>query len=268
MVNKAVLAKEINNTIEYIYPKTSADLVEYTAEQTVEEKLQELTAADTAAGTNLTNNYYNKTETDDLIYVKIDVAAYINIGSSASGTATSVLAELGSSNTVTVHWVCSRIVGSAVPTVLTIDGVSQNVSGSSGSATFSGVNATKTYTVVATDQKTNSATKTVTITFTNKVYWGARASGTINSAFILGLSGSGLQTSRGKTFSVSVASGQYAWYALPASYGTPTFTVGGFTGGFQLAGTVDFTNASGYTASYNVYRSQNAALGTVNVVVS
>jgi len=41
-INKATLAKEIDGVIEYIYPKTTADLVEYDASYTVEEKIKQL----------------------------------------------------------------------------------------------------------------------------------------------------------------------------------------------------------------------------------
>ena len=266
MINFATLAKEVNNTIEYIYPKTSASIVEYTSEQTVEEKLQELDAAVSSVGSTISVDYYNKNEVDDLIYTTISLNAYINIGTSASGSSTTCLAENGSSNSVTVKWVCSRTVGSAVPKAVTIDGVAQTVNSSQGTATFNNVTANKSYSVAATDQH-NTVSKSVSISFTNKVYFGAKATGTLNSAFLLSLD-STLQTSRGKTFTANVSSGMYAWYACPASYGTPSFSVGGFSGGFQLAGTIDFTNANGFTTSYNIYRSQNASLGSTTVVVS
>ena len=251
-INYATLAKEVSGTIEYIYPKTTASIVEYTAEQTVEEKLQELTLADSTASTNLSTNYYNKTEIDDLLYTVITISASIS----------PTIAEQGSSINVVVSWTCDR-----KPNFLTIDGVAQTVSASSGSTTYSGVIASKTYTVTATDQKANTASATVSITFTNKIYYGSKASGTINSAFLLSLESS-LQTTKAKTFTTNVANGHYAWYACPATYGTPSFSVGGFNGGFQLESTFDFTNASGYTTSYKVYRSQNPSLGNTTIVVS
>lgn len=110
--------------------------------------------------------------------------------------------------------------------------------------------------------------KTVTLQFLPKVYWGAAASGTVNSAFVLALSGSALATGKARTFTVSAGSGQYIWFASPVSYGACTFKVGGFDGGFEAAQTVSVTNASGYTQNYYVYRSTNANLGSTTVVVS
>lgn len=41
-INKGTLAKEVNGTIEYIYPKTSADMVEYTTGVNAQSKITEL----------------------------------------------------------------------------------------------------------------------------------------------------------------------------------------------------------------------------------
>jgi hypothetical protein len=42
MINKATLGKEVDGVIEYIYPKTSADMVEYSTNQTVAQKIQSI----------------------------------------------------------------------------------------------------------------------------------------------------------------------------------------------------------------------------------
>ena len=41
-VTKMTLAKEDNNGVEYFYPKTTSDIVEYTEEQSVKDKLDSL----------------------------------------------------------------------------------------------------------------------------------------------------------------------------------------------------------------------------------
>lgn len=138
------------------------------------------------------------------------------------------------------------------------------------SKTYSGQNITtnKTYTLKVTDEKDATATKTTSISFVNGVYWGAKTapSGAYDSAFILGLT-KGLQGSKGKTFTVNAAAGQHIFYALPARYGTCTFNVGGFDGGFTKVATIEFTNASGYKESYDIYKSVNAGLGSTTVTV-
>lgn len=51
-INKGTIAKEINGIVEYIYPKTSADVVEYSPTQSVKNKLDSL---GTSIQTNITN---------------------------------------------------------------------------------------------------------------------------------------------------------------------------------------------------------------------
>lgn len=127
-----------------------------------------------------------------------------------------------------------------------------------------------TLTVVLTvkDDRGASASKTASIHWFNGVYTGAaEAPATIDSAFILTLTKS-LQGGKGKTFTVNAETGAYIWYTCSVSYGTPNFNVGGFDGGFSKVATFDFTNSSGYTEEYQVWRSDNAGLGSTTVKVS
>ena len=118
------------------------------------------------------------------------------------------------------------------------------------------------------DDRGADATKLGVVQWINGVYTGAaEAPATIDSAFILTLTKS-LQGGKGKTFTVNAATGAYIWYACSISYGTPNFNVGGFDGGFSKVATFDFTNSSGYTEEYQVWRSDNAGLGSTTVKVS
>jgi hypothetical protein len=87
-------------------------------------------------------------------------------------------------------------------------------------------------------------------------------------ANVEGLANSELSNSRAKTFTVAPGASDYIIYAYRTALGTATFTVGGFTGGFQSPETVSITNASGYTENYYVYRSTLTNLGSTTVVVS
>lgn len=109
-------------------------------------------------------------------------------------------------------------------------------------------------------------TRTATITFLNKIYYGKSVIGTVNSAFILALTGE-LKSSRTKSFSVSTAATEYIWFASPVAYGLPSFKTNGFNGGFDLNATINLTNASGHTESYYVFRSTNENLGVTAVDV-
>lgn len=128
------------------------------------------------------------------------------------------------------------------------------------------INKDTTFTLTVSDGK-KTASATTKVAFVNGVYSGVAEEQTVNNAFILKLSRS-LQTGKAKTISVTAGVNQYIWYALPTRYGTPSFNVGGFDGGFSKIQTISFTNASGYTENYDVWRSDNAGLGTTTVKVS
>lgn len=126
-----------------------------------------------------------------------------------------------------------------------------------------------TFIISGSDNKETSCTSRSSFNFKHKRYFGvAEVPAEYNSNFILGLSGKEFCTGRTKnSFSLTAGAGQYMFYCFPATYGTPTFNVGGFDGGFELAATIDFTNASGNTTSFVIWKSENANLGTQSIIV-
>ena len=119
------------------------------------------------------------------------------------------------------------------------------------------------------DDRGAEAAKLAVVQWLNGVYTGAAVvPSTIDSAFIQTLSKSLQGRGKDTMFTVFASSGEYIWYACPFLYGTPTFNVGGFDGGFSKVATFDFTNSSGYTEEYQVWRSDNAGLGSTTVKVS
>ena len=124
----------------------------------------------------------------------------------------------------------------------------------------------KTFNLIATDER-KSFSKSISFYFRYGRYWGVSTSPTLDGRGILGLSKE-LSTGKGKTFTVNADTNQYIYYCYPSSWGTSTFSVGGFVGGFELLGTIDFTNIKGNTTSYYVYRSSNHSLGNTTVTVS
>ena len=121
--------------------------------------------------------------------------------------------------------------------------------------------------LTVTDERDAVVSRTVGITFQPKVYWGKTNKEQLENADILALEGSSLAGGRGRTFTVNAGEGKKIVYAFPPSFGTPTFNVGGFDGGFKKARTLEFTNASGYKQSYDVWMSVNAGLGSTAVTV-
>lgn len=181
------------------------------------------------------------------------------------------LAEIGSTVTsATLTYGMNRNA-----TQMKLDGNVISNTTQSGTISLTGLSLTsnKTWTLQATDERKSLsnewASKTTTLTFTNKVKYGAATTpGTINDAFLNGLGTRTLSTGKVRSFSVTAGSNQYIWYALPTSYGTCAFTVGGFTGGFTQVAQFNHTNESGATVEYRVYRSDNVNLGAQTVNVS
>ena len=109
------------------------------------------------------------------------------------------------------------------------------------------------------------------LTFLNGNYYGDRnipSPEVYDSAFILSLV-KVLKSSVAHTYTSNAIGTQYNWYCFPSSYGTPTFTAGGFEGGYQLVTTISFTNAYGHIENYDIYRSDNPDIGpglTIEVI--
>ena len=132
---------------------------------------------------------------------------------------------------------------------------------------YPSVGGTRVFTLNATDG-TDSDTKSVTVAFYNKRFWGVSTKAeSFTEADVEGLTNE-ISNSKGRTFSVTPGADQYIVYAYPKRLGTVVFTVGGFEGGFEAPETVSVTNSAGYTEDYYVYRSTNANLGATTVVAS
>lgn len=123
--------------------------------------------------------------------------------------------------------------------------------------------------IMATDERDAQASRTLNITFQPRAYWGvAQNKEFYDSADILALSESALTNTRTRNINVNAGEGEHIIYTIPSSFGTPTFKINGFEGGFVKVGTINFTNASGYSQNYDVYKSVNPNLGSTQVVVS
>lgn len=105
---------------------------------------------------------------------------------------------------------------------------------------------------------------TLNFNWYHRKYYGTLTSLTLVSD----LSYNNLSSGKASNFTVNANPNEYIYYAIPTSFGTPTFYVGGFEGGFHLDSTVDFTNSYGITTNYSIYRSDNHSLGNTTVTVS
>lgn len=190
----------------------------------------------------------------DLLYKPIDITSF---------TVTPSVAEMGSTvNEVVLKWAINKD-----PVRLTVEGISVATDLRETALSWT-LTETYTFSVNATDERNATDSMTKTLPFYNGVYYGLLSDGaTLDSAAVLTLN-KALTNSRGRSFTVSCGDEQRIAYAIPTRLGTPTFKVGGFEGGFYKAATIDFTNASGYTESYDIWLSSNTGLGETTVEVN
>ena len=190
----------------------------------------------------------------DLTYVAIAINSFThNLGSREYGETV---------ESATFYWSTNK-----EPTTLTFDGKALDVASTSLKLNDLSVTSTKSYKLQATDERGGTASKTVSISFYNGVYYGVSTTpSNYDSGFILGLTKE-LRSNKKPSFTANAGENQHIYYCLPTRMGSCKFTVGGFTGGFTLVDTISFTNASGYTEDYYIYKSDNAGLGSTSVTV-
>ena len=192
---------------------------------------------------------------DDLNYMPIQITSFTN---------TVNVVEMGA----TVDTVTLKFAFNKKPKSLTLDGQQEDVNATTKELTGLGLTANKTWSLTAKDDREATSTKTTSVSFLNGAYWGIGAveADGVTDEFVKGLQ-KALTGSKAREFTVNATEGQYIYYAIPTRFGTPAFFVGGFEGGFAKLKTFDFTNASGYQESYDVYRSDNVGLGSTKVTV-
>lgn len=174
-------------------------------------------------------------------------------------TITQTTAEIGSNVArIQLNWDYNK-----PPTSQSLNGESLDVDVRT--KNFDNVTSNTTYTLTASDGKSNIS-KSLSITFLNGKYYGSKEVSSYDSNFIQSLT-KVLTNGRTGTFTTTCGQGQYIFFAIPARFGTPSFTVGGFTGGFAKVDTIDYTNPSGYVESYDIYKSDYSNLGNTTVVV-
>lgn len=194
--------------------------------------------------------YATETEAVD-IRARLDALEYKSIVINSFSAAPPV-SEMGSSQTITLAWSLNKTA------------TSQNINGSpvtGNSKQYTGVTTGTTYTLSVSDGQT-SASKSVSVSFANRIYYGAAA----DLATVTSLS-SVLSNDPERTITVNAGTGEYIIYAIPARLGDVTFFVSGFEGGFEDPEIQTLTNQSGYQETYKVYRSTNANLGSTTVEI-
>ena len=196
---------------------------------------------------------------DDLSYVKIAINSL---------TATNSSNEIGSTVEATdVAWTLNKEPKTQKIKFSSEAEESLETSVRSKSYTGKKVTSNSIIKLTVTDERDASVSKQVTIQFQPKVYYGVSADpNALDSPAINALTGV-LASSKARTFSADAGDGEYIVYIIPSSFGTPTFNVGGFDGGFKKTKTIEHTNASGYKQNYDIWQSVQPGLGSTSVTV-
>lgn len=185
------------------------------------------------------------------IRARLDALEYKSIVINSFSAAPPV-SELGSSQTITLAWSLNKTA------------TSQNINGSpvtGNTKQYTGVTTGQTYTLNVSDGQT-SASRSVSVSFANRIYYGAAAD-LSNVTALTGI----LSNDPERTITVDAGTDEYIIYAIPARLGDVTFFVSGFEGGFEDAVEQTLTNASGYSEAYKIYRSTRANLGETTVEI-
>jgi len=98
-------------------------------------------------------------------------------------------------------------------------------------------------------------------------WWGASTAAAITDQQIVAQLSSDMADARAQTRSI-VASAAYLYVVLPASFGSPTFAIGGLTNSAWEVTTRSITFTGQAARSYSIYRSTYPITGTVVLVVT
>jgi hypothetical protein len=124
----------------------------------------------------------------------------------------------------------------------------------------------KTYTITVNDFP-QITTASATLAFRYSNYWGYSSS-VLTGGDILDLGFTNLSGTKTGNYQFTGLNNNYIYLAFPTAYGTPVFTVNGLIVVFESTLVSSFTNASGATTSYTLYKSQNLLNGSVLITVS
>lgn len=199
--------------------------------------------------------------------------------------------QFGSSPAVTLTW--SVVKTSEAITGITVDGTSVSPNGGNQNGTKSTTathsltptttQVVQTYTMSVVDAALKTTTKTTTVTWQHKIYWGtvdlsslsnpnltiSPSSITTVSNYIAGsasllrnLTGAGISpgsafaTTYARTYTNMVGGNKYLIFGHPTIFGSsPTFVIGGLTivAFTKVCSSISFVNESGFASNYDIW---------------
>lgn len=171
-------------------------------------------------------------------------------------------AENGSTvSSVTLSWTINK-------TTKTLKINDVDVSGTSKTETGSWTS-NNTWTLKATDARDSEKSATATLGFYNRYYRGVSSNSTLSNANILAFTTQPFASSKAVSETeYDCTGGKYPWFCFPASWGTPSFTVGGLPNSDFIKQDIELTNASGKKVNYVCWRTSGVQTGKLKIKVS
>jgi hypothetical protein len=189
-----------------------------------------------------------------------DIAPAFSVSGGFTGTG---LVEVGTT-VPTVSVSASYPNGAATSATLT-DGTHTNTLGSpytssslnNGGAGYTSSTPVQFNFVLASHQGGNNASLNDALVFADRLYYDSAVPGTYNAAFIAALTGQAIASTRSRTINFPDCGGtKRTYYALPTSYGTPTFTKNNLNYPMtNVASAIMVTNGLGVVISYELWGS-------------
>lgn len=178
-------------------------------------------------------------------------------------TVTQSVFEVGQQGTVNFNFALSKD-----PETLSMDNGVGALDVTARTASKTGVTANTTFTLKAVGLSgTKSVTRSVSVVFWRRVYWGISSQAVLTGAQVAALANSALSATRAREFTLDggASPGQYVYYAYPQEMDTGQPPLGYKINSFDetpVVTVVSVTNAHGMSAPYVVVRSENPLFGT------
>jgi hypothetical protein len=192
-----------------------------------------------------------------------DTEHYVAMTGTFSMSPNTTTYEMGTSKDVTFSWTFSKL-----PIEVTFNNAAQTLatSGSKTVTVTSDTHSTKTYKLYGKYKEGETVSKSLSINFRNRYYYGYVAEpATIDGEFIKSLANKNWATAKTISFTPNCTAGTYVWYAYPKRLGAAVMWMGGFQGGFEEPLVIPVTNSSGVTEDYYLYRSTNSGIGDLSI---
>lgn len=205
----------------------------------------------------------NDKQIEDILYEVIDINSFTN--NVGAGFSNQTAVEIGATiEEVEFKWALNK-----TPKSLALDGKAQPVDATGAKLTGLSITEDTTWELLATDERDAEARRSASVKFLPGIYYGV---GAYTSPMLLTMEmwrySHKLQNKRDMEFTVDCKSGYKIICYIPVSLGTPSFSVNGFSGGFEkVIANYDIRNSSGAYLKYDIWSSTQHGLGLTTVTI-